>query len=135
MLFFFLPQACPSRGPTTGFGTSKDKREARNRRQRRAQACQQNADATFAVAIAVPVIAAVCAAAWILRAPPRDKVAAGQIFSDPETGNIFDAGADASPERDKKVRCPSPARVVQAAARGAARAAVTTGRIWHLRRI
>ena len=66
--------------------------------------CAAAVDASFAAAIAVPLLAAAAVGAWVLRPPPKDLLDSGQVFEDPATGTLFEAPQGVSPEVDKNVR-------------------------------
>lgn len=59
---------------------------------------------TFVAALAVPVVVATLALTFIARTPARDTAEDGHIFTDPETGTVFETQGDALPERDGRVR-------------------------------
>ncbi|GIL78529.1 hypothetical protein Vretimale_6122 [Volvox reticuliferus] len=65
------------------------------------QACQEATDRAFLIAMAVPLLVAAAAAAYVLRPPPADLTASGRIFEDPATGTRFEAPEGVTPERDK----------------------------------
>ncbi|GMH33601.1 hypothetical protein BSKO_01435 [Bryopsis sp. KO-2023] len=66
------------------------------------QACQGDADRTFLIAIAIPIVVAVVSVAYLLRPLPEDAANREEIFSDPETGIVFEGPEGTSPERDQK---------------------------------
>lgn len=68
---------------------------------RQLQVCQQNADQLFLLALAVPLVVALVAVAWISRQPQTKSTDTEQVFQDPETGNYFKGTIP--PERDRKV--------------------------------
>lgn len=66
------------------------------------QACQGDADRAFLVAITIPIVVAVASVAYLLRPLPEDVADREEIFSDPETGIVFEGPEGTSPERDRK---------------------------------
>eukprot|EP00882_Tetradesmus_deserticola_P006919 GHRQ01007289.1.p1 GENE.GHRQ01007289.1~~GHRQ01007289.1.p1 ORF type:complete len:321 (+),score=76.04 GHRQ01007289.1:173-1135(+) len=66
------------------------------------QECQANADRTFLLALAIPLVAAAAVVAYLLRPPPQELKDSGQVFEDEATGFSFYAPEDGTvPERDK----------------------------------
>lgn len=65
-----------------------------------AQTCQDGLDQQFIISLAIPVIVAIASIAWLLRPPPEGD----DIFADPDTGAVFQAGDGKAPERDRRVR-------------------------------
>lgn len=55
------------------------------------QECQANADRTFILALAVPLLAAAGAIAYLLRPAPQQLKDSGQLFEDEATGFLFQA--------------------------------------------
>jgi hypothetical protein len=66
--------------------------------------CAARADASFLVAIAVPLLLAAAAGAWALQPPPQELRDSGRVFEDPSTGTLFEAPEGVRPEVDKDVR-------------------------------
>ncbi len=65
--------------------------------------CAAHADAAFAAAVAVPLLAAAAIGAWVLRPPPPELIEKGRVFEDPATGTLFEAPEGVEPELDKDV--------------------------------
>lgn len=68
------------------------------------QACQDNADRTFIIALTIPTLIAAAAAAYIVRPAPQELKESGTVFEDESTGFMFQAPEQGTPpERDKDV--------------------------------
>eukprot|EP00882_Tetradesmus_deserticola_P008531 GHRQ01008996.1.p1 GENE.GHRQ01008996.1~~GHRQ01008996.1.p1 ORF type:complete len:294 (+),score=64.92 GHRQ01008996.1:166-1047(+) len=66
------------------------------------QECQANADRTFLLALAIPLVAAAAAVAYLLRPPPQELKDSEQVFEDEATGFLFYTPEDGTvPERDR----------------------------------
>lgn len=67
------------------------------------QECQANADRSFLLAIAIPMVLAVAGAAYVARPPPQELRDSGQVFEEESTGFLFEVPDDTEPELDKDV--------------------------------
>lgn len=61
-------------------------------------------DQTSVVVIGIPLLVAALWIAYLLRPIPKDLLEKEKLFSDPDTGIVFQGEDGARPERDAKVR-------------------------------
>lgn len=67
------------------------------------QICQSQTDRMFIIAIAIPISVAAASLLYLLKPLSKEEMREAGAFSDPETGNVFEAPEGNKPERDQKV--------------------------------
>jgi hypothetical protein len=66
-------------------------------------ACHAASDEAFAATVALPMLLAAAAAAYVTRPVSDSLKSSGKVFEDPDTGVVFETPKDRRPLRDKKV--------------------------------